>query len=130
MKEKIIKLNDALNWITDREKNPQIRGVRKAELGEVKRSLIRMSVTSKIDVKELSNKSIASRRKNLEVYYTHIIPVIEKLQKEGKITGYAITNALNAMGEMTVRGKAFRPPQVHRLMELQKERDTQMDLID
>jgi len=124
----VVETEKILSWINERKKSLSGKTSRIHELNAVEREIRRLSVPN--DFSLVSRKGIEARTKKYEEFYEHIIPIIRQLRSEGKKTAYAITNALNDMGEKTVKGRAFRTVIVSKLMKLADERSSQLDLVN
>lgn len=116
----IIDVETLLSEIENRLKQQKGNSTGRRELEGIKIFINKEKVSNELAL--LSKKGKEARAKNSEPYYEKILPIIDTLQKEGYKTAYAITNKLNAMGEKTVRGKAFRDVITKRYMEKLKKR--------
>jgi len=134
MKRTVVDAKKLLNWINGRIESLGVKKSRenceRRVLRETKAKILEMRTDEKAYYSQIAKKGSQVRDEKLEPYYDYILPIIERLQKEGKTTAYAITNALNAMGEKTVRGRAFRDVITSRLMKKLRERQTQIDLVN
>jgi len=120
--KRVIDADEMLAWINEMIENTKPKTARWVALKDLEREVKRIAV-------RLAEPQIKGRKRSLEKFYSHILPIIRALQKEGKTTAYAITKALNERGEKTFTGRMFRDMIVTKLMKLADERKNQLDFM-